>query len=78
MEKALKLLKDAFETEITEALLDEAVEDALVWDSFHMMNFLVEAQEQFHRRISVEELSAVRYVGDLVRLLAGEEDEPCF
>lgn len=72
MEKKIELLEDIFEAELTMEDLDREIEEVLAWDSFHIMEFLVEADERFQRKITVEQISAVRYVCDLLSLLEEE------
>lgn len=72
IELKIELLKDIFEAELTMEDLDREVGEVLAWDSFHIMEFLVGAEEEFQRRITVEQISAVRYVCDLLSLLEEE------
>lgn len=69
MEKKLELLNDIFEADLTQDDLDMEVKTVFKWDSFHIMDFLVETEERFHRRITIEEISRVSCVRDLIRLM---------
>lgn len=69
MNRKLEFLNEIFERDLSENDLDREVKTALEWDSFHVMNFMVMSEEQFHKRISIEDLAEVRYVCDLMNLL---------
>lgn len=69
MNRKLEFLNEIFERDLSENDLDREVKAALEWDSFHVMNFMVMSEEQFHKRISIEDLAEVRYVCDLMNLL---------
>lgn len=74
MDSKIELLNQIFERDLTYEDLDKDVENALEWDSFHIMEFLVMIEEQFKIRISIEQIAKVRYVRDLLRLFERSKD----
>lgn len=74
MEEKIEIVNRAFEAEIDwkdldKRDLDKKVADVLIWDSFHIMNYLVEVEERFHKRITVEQISEVESLHDLLQLM---------
>ena len=72
MDEKIKLLKDVFEIDLSLDDLDREVSEALPWDSFHIMNYLVEAEEQFGNRISIEQISEIKKIRELLDLTVRE------
>lgn len=69
MDEKMELLNEIFETNLGPDDLDRELVTALEWDSFHIMSFLVMSEEQFDKKISIEQLAEVRYIRDLLQLL---------
>lgn len=69
MQEVIKLLNDIFESEVTINDLENEVQKVLLWDSFHIMNFLVEMEEKFDKRIEIEEISDIYQIKDLLQLI---------
>ncbi len=72
MEKKIQLLNDIFEVGLTDDDLEKDVEEVLPWDSFYIMEFLVKAEEEFHKRITIEEISGVGSIKELLQLMGNE------
>ena len=71
MEK-IEILNEIFDTEMTVNDVDKEIGAVLDWNSFQIMNFLVETEELFHKRITVEQISQVKYIRDLLVLMGQE------
>lgn len=69
MDEKMELLNEIFEINLGPDDLDRELVTALEWDSFHIMSFLVMSEEQFDKKISIEQLAEVRYIRDLLQLL---------
>ncbi len=69
MEKKIKILNDVFELELTENDLNKEIEKVLPWDSFHIMEFLAEIEERYNKRITIEQISRVKKICDLLNLI---------
>ena len=72
MEKKIELLNEIFDTEITVNDVGKEIGALLDWNSFQIMNFLVETEERFHRRITVEQISQMKYIQDLLVMMEQE------
>ena len=72
MEKKIELLNEIFDTEITVNDVDKEIGALLDWNSFQIMNFMVETEERFHKRITVEQISQVKYIQDLLAMMEQE------
>lgn len=72
MKERLEVLSEIFETELTPDDLDRETGEALEWDSFHIMEFLVKTEARFHKRVTIEQIAEVRFVRDLVQLMESE------
>ncbi len=70
-EHKIELLNEIFERKLAADDLDKEVESSLEWDSFHIMNFLVTIKETYGRKISIEQISAVQYIRDLLQMMEG-------
>lgn len=69
MPETIQLLNDIFESELTINDMEKEVKEVLEWDSFHLMNFLVEIEERFGKRVSIEDISMICSVCDLVNIV---------
>ena len=69
MEEKIKLINETFDVELSADDLNKEVETTLTWDSFHILCYLVRVEEQFHKRIRIEQISEVRSVNDLCQLI---------
>ena len=69
MEKKIELLNEIFDTEITVNDVGKEIGALLDWNSFQIMNFMVETEERFHKRITVEQISQVKYIQDLLAMM---------
>ena len=69
MKEIIDFLSDIFESDLTVEDIEKEVQDVLQWDSFHIMNFLMEMEEQFQIKISIEEISEIYCVRDLLRMV---------
>lgn len=78
MEEKIKLINEVFEADLRQADLSRKVADVLIWDSFHIMNYLVEVEEQFQKRIMIEQISEVGCVYELLQLMGNGGGEVCF
>ncbi len=74
MEEKIKLISEIFEVDLRQEDLSRKVTDVLIWDSFHIMNYLMEVEEQFQKRITVEQISEVGYVYELLQLMESGSD----
>jgi acyl carrier protein len=72
MEKKIELLNEIFDTEITVNDVGKEIGALLDWNSFQIMNFMVETEERFHKRITVEQISQVKYIQDLLAMMEQE------
>lgn len=72
MGEKIKLLSEIFETELTMDDLEQDVEEALLWDSFHIMDFLAETEKHFRKRITLEQISEIKKVCELLRFMEAE------
>lgn len=69
MEEKIELINEIFDVDLSADDLDGEVETTLPWDSFHILRYLSKAEEQFHKRITIEQILEVRYVNDLWRII---------
>ena len=69
MKEIIDFLSGIFESDLTVEDIEKEVQDVLQWDSFHIMNFLMEMEEQFQIKISIEEISEIYCVRDLLRMV---------
>lgn len=68
MEKKIGFLNKIFEIELQISDIDKEVADVLKWDSFHIMCFMVETEKQFHKKITIQQISEICSVNDLLQL----------
>lgn len=73
MTEALQILNDIFESELTMNDIEKEVQEILPWDSFHIMNFIVEIEEKFQKEITIDKISNINYVKDLLNLIEQQE-----
>ena len=69
MQETIELLNDIFESEVSVNDIDKEVHEVLLWDSFHIMDFLVEMEERFEKRIKIEDVSEIYRIRDLIQLI---------
>lgn len=69
MSELLQVLNDIFESKLTINDVEKEVQEVLPWDSFHIMNFLVEMEERFNKKVTIEHISEVYYIQDLLQLI---------
>lgn len=69
MSELLQVLNDIFESKLTINDVEKEVQEVLPWDSFHIMNFLVEMEERFNKKVTIEHISEVYYIQDLLQFI---------
>lgn len=72
MDEKVELLNEIFEAELTMDDLEQNVEDVLLWDSFHIMDFMAEMAEHFQKRITLEQISEIKRIRELLRFMETE------
>lgn len=63
------LIQEVFEIDNDQLKGENIIEDVLNWDSYMIMNLLVEVESRFNVKIDLNSLFAVRTIGELVRLI---------
>ncbi len=69
MRKALEIVNEIFDCNVTERDLGRFVEDVIEWDSFLIMNFMSKMSERYQAAITVEQISEIQILEDLVELI---------
>lgn len=69
MKAAEELINEIFEVEIQEDQISKKIEDVVEWNSFMIMNFMVEMSERYQAEISVEDISGIETMRDLLQLV---------
>lgn len=69
MKAAKALINEIFEVEINEDEIEKRIENVLEWNSFMIMNFMAEMSERYHAEISVDDISGVETIDDLLDLI---------
>lgn len=72
METKIKILNNIFDVELTLDDLEKELCEVFEWNSFYIMNFLVDMEDRFHKKITVEQISEVKYVYELLHLMERE------
>lgn len=63
------LIQEVFEIDKDQLKGENIIEDVLNWDSYMIMNLLVEVESRFNVKIDLNSLFAVRTIGELVQLI---------
>ena len=69
------LLEKVFDIDIEDTDRDKLVEEIFDWDSYMIMNLLVEIQNQFHRKPDLAGFFNVKTVEDLIELIGETIDQ---
>jgi len=69
MEKAMKVFDEIFEVPLKIEDLEKQVEEVLDWDSFTIMEFMVQISEKYDITIDIAQISAIVTVKDLIDLI---------
>ena len=69
MRERMDALNEIFDVELSLDDLDKETGEILEWDSFHIMNFMMETEERFHKKITIEQIAEVKFVRDLIELM---------
>lgn len=69
-EKIIEILKQVLETPYVDA--DTMQENCENWDSLHQLNLAMELEEAFDVNLEPEEISEMKSVKDIVRILGAK------
>ncbi len=63
------ILYDVFDVKISDKDKKDYIENVLKWDSFNIMNLLVETDNRFHKRLDLEKIFSIKTVGELIQII---------
>ena len=63
------LIQKVFEIDKDQLRSEAIIEDVLNWDSYMIMNLLVEIENEYHVKIDLNALFEIRTVGELISLI---------
>lgn len=71
-EKFMEIIAEVLEADAEELTMDIEYKVYERWDSFHMMNIIMELEEAFGAAIPLEKLSGVKTLHDLYAIIQRE------
>ncbi len=66
---AVAVISEIFQTNINGHDLEEKISDVLNWNSFEILNFMTEMSERYQVDITIEEITRITRLQDLVILV---------
>ena len=75
MSESVKIVEEICEITVSDYKPQEKLQDVLRWDSFAILNFMAQAENQYHYHLTVEDMVEVETIEELIRLLDEKRQE---
>ncbi len=69
MMEAVTVINEIFQINIEAHNMEENVSDVLNWNSFEILNFMTEIFERYRKEITIEQITQITTLEDLVMLV---------
>ena len=75
MSNSIKIIEEICEITVSDYEPEEKLQDVLQWDSFAILNFMAEVENQYHYRLTIEDMAEIETLDDLIQLLEKKQQE---
>lgn len=75
MSDSVKIIEEICEITVSDYKPQEKLQDVLQWDSFAILNFMAEVENQYHYHLTVEDMSEIETIEELIQLLDEKRQE---
>ena len=75
MVDSVKIIEEICEVDISDYKPQDRLEDILQWDSFAILNFMAEVENQYDYQLTIEDMVEIETLEELIQLLDKKRQE---